>query len=517
MKALLRINQLNESMPRNRRSSQEATTLGDRRPQEASLTMKDGLATLEKAVPSVEIKTVQSREDLKTALRALSPESSAFRSAQRALLGSGQAFYVDQDSGQKYCLLKSGEKLLGGVSNIDLLFAKISEAELNASQQASGKELVLVIGKTGAGKSTLINYLVGCQMESSLSPGHLTADISAVDEIMEIGHGRASQTEHPKAHFDEESGLCYCDCPGFDDNRGPETDIANAFGIKSITRHAASVRAVVVLVNYHTLKADRAVGLADTIKTTRALFSNQITDHIPSIRLVVTKAPIEGTDALDLGRLREFLLLQNDPIINDLLPHLMIYNPLGQGGDELGNSDREAIIESLQQCPGVENAESVFSPALGTASDLALTEYGNQTKDRINQSLEAGNYLDVRLRLKTLARLAELGFRKAAEAHWQANYLIRDWIASLSAHNTNRETLEVMNLVLTHFSRAIDIALELIDNREKRLQAEVGKAEAAGRRADAERLRADAEVARANALAALAKELDKSWWERLWS
>src|SRR5690348_7604266 len=47
--------------------------------------------------------------------------------------------------------------------SIDLLMHCI-ERGTKETQKAKGKEIVAVIGNTGAGKSTFINYLYGCEM-----------------------------------------------------------------------------------------------------------------------------------------------------------------------------------------------------------------------------------------------------------------------------------------------------------------------------------------------------------------
>ena len=61
------------------------------------------------------------------------------------------------------------------------------------------------------------------------------------------------------------AGYVYMDCPGFLDNRGPEINIANAVNTRAMISAAKSVR-LLVLINFHTLEADRGRGLQDMVR-----------------------------------------------------------------------------------------------------------------------------------------------------------------------------------------------------------------------------------------------------------
>ena len=146
---------------------------------------------------------------------------------------------------------------------IECLTACIQYGAAEAAK-AEGRDILMVIGNTGAGKSTTVNFIAGCTMErvtrkqAGLTSGNLkkkivrTAADSARKEVMKIGHSNQSQTFTPDVEHDNATGFTFCDCPGFLDNRGPEINIANAVNIKQTIGRALSVR-VVVLINYHSL------------------------------------------------------------------------------------------------------------------------------------------------------------------------------------------------------------------------------------------------------------------------
>jgi hypothetical protein len=67
------------------------------------------------------------------------------------------------------------------------IFAGIDKANQAAIERGSGKELVLVLGNTGSGKSTFVNYLVGKKMREEKVPKSLGMGFVCDDPVMEIG------------------------------------------------------------------------------------------------------------------------------------------------------------------------------------------------------------------------------------------------------------------------------------------------------------------------------------------
>ena len=111
-----------------------------------------------------------------------------------------------------------------------------------------------------------------CEMESVLKSSLSGAtDSSSKDrviqvkvdsthpEIMQIGHTKQSATFVPgiKASWN----LVFIDCPGFNDNRGAEINIANAVNIKLALHGTESVR-IVIIINYHSIKVMRMGDIA---------------------------------------------------------------------------------------------------------------------------------------------------------------------------------------------------------------------------------------------------------------
>jgi hypothetical protein len=167
--------------------------------------------------------------------------------------------------------------------SIDLLCYCIRAGESRAAM-LDGKETLILIGNTGAGKSTLGNYLAGCTMikkeagddsehEDDVIVVQGICDGGKMDEVTPIGHTSVSKTFMPEI-FQCPDSLMFCDCPGFLDSRGAEINIGNAVNIKAALSRALNAR-VIVLINYFSLKAERGRGVAEMLAICSHLFGSE--------------------------------------------------------------------------------------------------------------------------------------------------------------------------------------------------------------------------------------------------
>jgi energy-coupling factor transporter ATP-binding protein EcfA2 len=165
-----------------------------------------------------------------------------------------------------------------------------------------GKEITLLIGNTGAGKSTLINYLMGCKM-------HLKHDFleGAKLEMEGIVHARigctsTSQTLFPE-FFTPNGQEFYADCAGFGENRGVEEGICASVSVRAAINMSKNVKAILLVVDYSSFKTDRAAGIRRLIDNLYKFLPDidkvgPDLDLKSSIALIVTKLPpqVEKSD-----------------------------------------------------------------------------------------------------------------------------------------------------------------------------------------------------------------------------
>lgn len=129
-------------------------------------------------------------------------------------------------------------------------------ANSRAAEQIYGRDVVLLCGKTGAGKSTCLHFAAGSKFvddevdgERHLQPVDVAEDLQRVTTSPST-HSETwalAAVEIPiKSAAGGDSSVLLCDTPGFEDTHGPERSIANGLGIAQAVGHAASVRIMIL-------------------------------------------------------------------------------------------------------------------------------------------------------------------------------------------------------------------------------------------------------------------------------
>ena len=285
--------------------------------------------------------------------------------------------------------------------SISLLTLCVSDGAEN-SKQIAGKEAVIVIGNTGAGKSTFVNYLLGCEMIQK-TPKELgikglkklvvvrsKLEGGACDEVMPIGHDKTSKTFMPQIASDpSSSALAYCDCPGFLDNRGAEINIANAVNIKRALQAAKCVK-VLILINYHSLLADRGRGLRDMLNICTQLFGStaNLERYQDALLLGVTQVP----EDVDLDSLSAWLLEDTPKVMQVLSKRLFLYDPLNRGGADFWTQAQCASQLAGLKCIPQSQSCSLFQTVLTAEDEQKLVEIVEKQSQTLKKALDRGAY-----------------------------------------------------------------------------------------------------------------------------
>lgn len=306
------------------------------------------------------------------------------------------------------------------------------------AKKAKGADLTVCIGNTGSGKSTLVNYLLGCTMQKMLPsklglPDGLGKVVTVkpvrqggqLDEVVRIGHSSRSTTVMPHiTDIGKNSDITLCDCPGFLDNRGPEIDIANAVNIHKALINASSIR-IIILLNYHTLQADRARGLNEMVDICCKLFGSKesLLSCQESILLGMTNIPLreavdeeeeeEGDNQFPLSQLKKEILAAQltDPftkkVVSVLVDKLFIYDPIDSTQLKFkGALKRKELLGKISALPSVENPADIFKTVLTSPNQQGLHSIADSMNFRIQQLLKEGqNFQEVAKLLKDLQRL----------------------------------------------------------------------------------------------------------------
>ena len=297
--------------------------------------------------------------------------------------------------------------------SIALLTTCIHYGEKEAEKNKD-KDTLIFIGNTGAGKSTTANYLAGCTMELK-DPQELgiegldevitvkpESEGGKLREIMPIGHTKESKTFMPQIEQNSAQSLTYCDCPGFLDNRGAEINIANAVNIKNSLIQAKTLKAL-LLINYHSLKADRGRGLSDMLKIACDLFGtpHNLTSNKNSLLIGITNVPEKGK----LEAIKKFVADGKLPIMEILSDRVFIFDPLDRPFKE-GGWDRQTLLQKIEELTPIEDPSKMFRTVLTNEDEKKLLQISEQIGENIQRALQDKNYEKASFSLNQLKELS---------------------------------------------------------------------------------------------------------------
>ncbi|KAL4512825.1 hypothetical protein ABPG72_017510 [Tetrahymena utriculariae] len=197
---------------------------------------------------------------------------------------------------------------------------------------AKDKNAILVLGSTGSGKSTTINFLMGKKMVQKLRSFNRYIDGIGQMEVEEeritteeneddgnefkIGFKKESQTLVLKAKQLVNSDFFICDTPGFKDSRGFEVELSNSICLFNFIKQCKSI-CPILTINYNDLKSVRGGSFKDVI----APFSKFIaTTSMDKILYVYTHVP----ESINIKRLLNEIIEIKESLEQNSSPELKV-------------------------------------------------------------------------------------------------------------------------------------------------------------------------------------------------
>jgi hypothetical protein len=303
--------------------------------------------------------------------------------------------------------LRNPEAVLTPDQSIILLNHCAELGEQHATPAAE-KTVSIFAGNTGAGKSTTLNALLGCQMKAEtdqFGEQRIVVDPeSPRKEVMPIGHhGRQSQTFLPTiVPTPDEPNNAYCDCPGFADTRGAEINIANAINIKKILQQATGIKAV-FLTEYSDLIGSRGNNMRAMESMCHQMFgsADNLRKYQNSVLLGITKAPRYNKTSgqpFSINNIRLRLNESNSDIATILANRIFLFDPLDRATDNLDFWHREqlrTVISQLRHIPQ-QQAKNLFQTTLTDGDKVHLLNTVRQLRPKLANAVTQGDEASLR-------------------------------------------------------------------------------------------------------------------------
>nr|WP_253308493.1 tetratricopeptide repeat protein [Rickettsia endosymbiont of Ceutorhynchus assimilis] len=247
---------------------------------------------------------------------------------------------------------------------------------------------ILILGKTGAGKSTLAYYLAKEELTVVKYKGGFRLQPKNDKNGIIVNHSMKSETKIPAKLIDT-NGITIWDCPGFMDTREIAQEIANAFYIKRLFETSKQLKFILAIPD--TLLEDKF----DIIKPIFDQFSKTFTNTEPlknSLSLIVTKADT-NKKVIDIQETLNEISQQyklTHPKISEILEILResVYpfvRPTGEGN--IPNSDLLEAIEDNTEYVDLSTTHNLANISISDEADKCAKVLLQITYNNINQLL----------------------------------------------------------------------------------------------------------------------------------
>ena len=266
-----------------------------------------------------------------------------------------------------------------------------------AVSKADHQKLILILGATGCGKSTAINYLTGCQMREVIDELTGQTSIECENPVAEISSSVFSKTLYPNVvelkkpveGFD----AMLCDTAGFGDNRGVAHDICAAVLLGELFRNSETIRGIIVLIPEEDILENRLTKVLDLFQQlnlclNKEHFRNSITFFISKNFQKKTEKQIyyimktkyaqfcAGTDEQIQGKKWLF-----EELLKDEGKNIHLCQPLD-------TEARDRILKSVMQLEEVREKNTAFEYPISADTKLTVNALVNSMVSAILNDID---------------------------------------------------------------------------------------------------------------------------------
>ncbi len=176
------------------------------------------------------------------------------------------------------------------------------------AQPAKGQALAMVVGVTGSGKSTLVNYEHGCDYEDATDDdGFPVAKLSegSEKEVCKVGEDPIdSETQLPQVVSVLDEKVVFCDMPGFGDSRGEVVQMRSDMSLEVMAKSAEKLSGLVWVIEYGSLASRGVIGeFKKTLSSFVAISKGNFKLMSDSLVVAISKADSTTSSEAVIARL----------------------------------------------------------------------------------------------------------------------------------------------------------------------------------------------------------------------
>lgn len=273
-------------------------------------------------------------------------------------------------------------------NTINSLEVQIQAAISYVSCLEAEEDVVILIGLSKAGKSSLANFLTGVQLIGTRNARYDPITLQNVhkDNGAEIGKASASTTVIPRRYCSDK--FVIWDTPGIDDNRNELRDIINAIYISELFKKVKSAKILLVM-DIDNLTAQNVKLILTLLTAVENLFNKQLRQSFPAISMIITKVEnVLNSIPVDRELITEMiahkLLSEKSPKISDmgrdLLFHLIgnhskigLFKRPSESNIHVDDTIEDGIIEAIESTHSIQQEIlKKITPSIAETSQVFL-------------------------------------------------------------------------------------------------------------------------------------------------
>lgn len=263
-----------------------------------------------------------------------------------------------------------------------------------------GKDVILIIGKTGVGKTSFLQMIHGANFTRATGERfYEPVDIQQLLPDFEIGNAERSKTKLIRSYSCIIDGkeLVFCDMPGYKDTDSYNIDIATSVWINQIAKVCNSLR-FVIMIHGATLEEDRGEPFRDLMNLMNKLMKNDPQNIGKGMLILFTHMSDQFPEEREEEKVLSYI---NDKITNIMKAkkqecnilmkilltfikqktgHLRVLNPVTTNIDELRCFIRHEVIPR-------DNAEQFIQCSFSREIGLAVSQVSDHLETTIRSAL----------------------------------------------------------------------------------------------------------------------------------